>query len=132
MKKLFYFFTLLLATSLLSCGSDNDDLENLATPNYQISKTELIGTWGLCDSKGNLSNNDYATFNSDGTFEMYFELTPNYKPTGTYTVDGPWITLSNSPYTTIGAISKEKNNVYYVRVVNKDLSFANGYVKKIK
>jgi len=81
MKKLFLFFSLMVATmALVSCGNDDE-------PNLQFDKETIVGTWEINDVQGTpewrwVATGTRLTFNSNGTCSTGFSMEDSYKIEG--------------------------------------------------
>ena len=77
MKKLFLFFSLMVATmALVSCGNDDE-------PNLQFDKETIVGTWEITELQGNpewwwIAKGTAFTFNSNGTCSTGFSMEDSY------------------------------------------------------
>lgn len=81
MKKLFLFFSLMVATmALVSCGNDDE-------PNLQFDKDTIVGTWEITEVQGTsewrwIVTGTRLTFNSNGTCSTGFSMEDSYKIDG--------------------------------------------------
>ena len=81
MKKLFLFFSLMVATmALVSCGNDDE-------PNLQFDKETIVGTWEITEVQGTpewwwIVKGTTLTFNSNGTCSTGFSMEDSYKIEG--------------------------------------------------
>ena len=81
MKKLFLFFSLMVATmALVSCGNDDE-------PNLQFDKETIVGAWEITEVQGTpewwwIAKGTALTFNSNGTCSTGFSMEDSYKIEG--------------------------------------------------
>lgn len=81
MKKLFLFFSLMVATmALVSCGNDDE-------PNLQFDKETIVGAWEITEVQGTpewwwIVKGTTLTFNSNGTCSTGFSMEDSYKIEG--------------------------------------------------
>ena len=81
MKKLFLFFSLMIAALVfVSCGSDDE-------PNLQFDKETIVGTWEITEVQGSpewrwVVTGTKLSFNSDGTCTTGFIAEDSYKIEG--------------------------------------------------
>ena len=81
MKKLFLFFSLMVATmALVSCGNDDE-------PNLQFDKETIVGAWEITEVQGTaqwrwIIKGTTLTFNSNGTCSTGFSMEDSYKIEG--------------------------------------------------
>ena len=81
MKKLFLFFSLMVATmALVSCGNDDE-------PNLQFDKETIVGAWEITEVQGTpewrwIVTGTRLTFNSNGTCSTGFSMENSYKIEG--------------------------------------------------
>lgn len=77
MKKLFLFFSLMVATmALVSCGNDDE-------PNLQFDKETIVGAWEITEVQGTpewwwIVKGTTLTFNSNGTCSTGFSMEDSY------------------------------------------------------
>ena len=77
MKKLFLFFSLMVATmALVSCGNDDE-------PNLQFDKETIVGAWEITEVQGTpewrwIVTGTRLTFNSNGTCSTGFSMEDSY------------------------------------------------------
>jgi len=81
MKKLFLFFSLMVATmALVSCGNDDE-------PNLQFDKETIVGVWEITEVQGTpewwwIAKGTALMFNSNGTCSTGFSMEDSYKIEG--------------------------------------------------
>ncbi len=81
MKKLFLFFSLMIAAMVfVSCGSDDE-------PNLVFDKDTIVGTWEITEVQGTpewwwITKGTMLKFNSNGTCTTGFSMEDAYKIEG--------------------------------------------------
>ena len=81
MKKLFLFFSLMVATmALVSCGNDDE-------PNLQFDKETIVGAWEITEVQGTpewwwITQGTALKFNSNGSCTTGFSMEDSYKIEG--------------------------------------------------
>lgn len=81
MKKLFLFFSLMVATmAFVSCGNDDE-------PSLEFDKNTIVGSWDISEVQGTsewwwIAKGANLTFNSNGTCTTGFSMEDSYKIEG--------------------------------------------------